>query len=227
MLTVAEKQQAAVKDLVASVVEEIGNLKGVIVNLQKATTQTGAAAKTVSEAAGQVAGAAATAAANGARQAVAPAVKDAFTGVAKEATAAIDAASAPILERIQGIHHAASGAETAISRMGEALGKKAVMFAATGVAITWLFGLGGVLWQNYELKHLVEAVQAAKVDMAEMQANVAALEAKGGRIKLFPGQCGGRLCVEASADQGKENKGWAAPWGVKGAGVGYVIPNGY
>jgi hypothetical protein len=66
-------------------------------------------------------------------------------------------------------------------------------------------------------------------DVAQMQANVTALEKKGGRIVL--NTCGARLCIEASSNQGTDDGGkqfpigsWKTTDGRKGS---LVIPRGY
>ena len=64
--------------------------------------------------------------------------------------------------------------------------------------------------------------------MAELQANVAALEKRGGRIRLD--KCGpdGRLCVEIARDQGSGGQvPYAGSWQSSDKQRQYVIPRGY
>ena len=59
-----------------------------------------------------------------------------------------------------------------------------------------------------------------------LQANVTALEKKGGRIVMTT--CGGRLCIEASSNQGPNSPQWTgAGWKNHENGVQLVIPRGY
>jgi hypothetical protein len=51
------------------------------------------------------------------------------------------------------------------------------------------------------------------------------LAQRGGRIKAQ--YCGGRLCIEASSNQGNGQTDWQGPWNNKQDQVQLVIPNGY
>ena len=73
---------------------------------------------------------------------------------------------------------------------------------------------------------------ALQADIAQMQVQVAELEKRGGRIVMT--ECGGRLCIEASANQGQNKDGSPAAMGswqrdIKNGGgkVSLVIPKGY
>jgi hypothetical protein len=67
---------------------------------------------------------------------------------------------------------------------------------------------------------------ALAADVAQLQANVSALEKKGGRIAMTT--CGGRLCIEASSNQGVGAEQWkGGMWSNKETGVQLVIPRGY
>jgi hypothetical protein len=58
------------------------------------------------------------------------------------------------------------------------------------------------------------------------RSNVSALEKKGGRIVMTT--CGGRLCIEASSNQGAGAEQWkGGNWSNKETSVQLVIPRGY
>ena len=81
-------------------------------------------------------------------------------------------------------------------------------------------------WQLHQVSSLHEEKAALQADIAQMQSSVAALERKGGRIVLST--CGGRLCIEASSNQGQGAEQWkGANWSNKENGVQLVIPRGY
>jgi hypothetical protein len=90
------------------------------------------------------------------------------------------------------------------------------------------------IWlQRFQVTELAQQKAQLQGEVAHLQTQVALLAKKGGRIKLAT--CAGRLCIEASSDQGKgEGKGrskdvpeWSGPWKDKENGVALVIPNGY
>jgi hypothetical protein len=96
--------------------------------------------------------------------------------------------------------------------------------AAGGIVAVLLVGWLSIGWQRGQIDALSEQKTALESDIAELQANVAALNKKGGRIKLS--ECGGRLCIEASTNQGKDMADWHGPW-KSAQGVPLVIPRGY
>lgn len=69
-----------------------------------------------------------------------------------------------------------------------------------------------------------EQIAADRAELAALQANIADLEKRGGRIKLA--MCGGRLCAHASTNQGKGYESWSGPW-KSDDGVPLVVLRGY
>jgi cell division protein FtsB len=53
-----------------------------------------------------------------------------------------------------------------------------------------------------------QEVQRLRAEKAELEANIAELAKRGGKIQMTT--CGGRLCIEASTNQGKDDQG--NPW---------------
>lgn len=74
-----------------------------------------------------------------------------------------------------------------------------------------------------------QEVQRLRAERAELEANIEALSKRGGKIKF--NTCGGRLCIEASSNQGKDASGNSAIMGswrtTDGRDVALVIPRGY
>ncbi len=72
-------------------------------------------------------------------------------------------------------------------------------------------------------------LNALRGEEAELKANIAELAKRGGKIKLTT--CAGRVCIEASSNQGKDAAGNPATMGVwrtgDGRDVALVIPRGY
>ena len=123
---------------------------------------------------------------------------------------------------------AASQAEGAMRNAGKWLSWKWVTLAAGGMAGVCLVAYGGLVWQLNEVGELRTEREFLVADIAEMKDSVAALAAKGGRIVMTT--CGGRLCIQASSDQGPGAEQWkGANWSNnnKPSGVQLVIPRNY
>ena len=82
-----------------------------------------------------------------------------------------------------------------------------------------VYGLG-----RYMLASTLTEIQDLQTQKAELQANVDSLAQRGGRSKLT--LCGGRLCIEASSNQGNGYEHWNSPWKSKN-GANFVIVRGY
>jgi len=95
-----------------------------------------------------------------------------------------------------------------------------------GLVGVCLVAYASLAWQLHQVSSLREEKAALLGDVAQLQANVAALEKKGGRITMTT--CGGRLCIEASSNQGEGAEKWkGGVWSNKETGVQLVIPRGY
>jgi Arc/MetJ family transcription regulator len=140
-------------------------------------------------------------------------VRESLAGASNGAAMALGAAAKPILERLSSIVQAASEAEGSIRKAGAWFAWKWVAVAALGIAALCLVAYGGLAWQVGDLREKKASLQA---DIDKMQANVTALEKRGGHT--FITDCGGRLCIEA----GKE-----PDWTKKDTGARLVIPRGY
>ena len=69
----------------------------------------------------------------------------------------------------------------------------------------------------------VGEMSALRAERDQLQASIEDLSQRGGRIVM--NSCGGRLCIEASTDQGKSVIDWRGAWHAHG--IPLVIPKGY
>ena len=107
----------------------------------------------------------------------------------------------------------------------------AAVFALVGaVAVATNYAIGRfTLPDRAEVEaHRAELVQL-RVEKAELEATIANLAKRGGKIKF--NNCGGRICIEASSNQGRDANGIPTPVGswrtTDGRDVILVIPRGY
>lgn len=135
----------------------------------------------------------------------------------QSSAAALETATAPVLGRLAGVATAAAQAENTLRNAASWFAWKWVAVAAGGLAGVCLVASAWLWWQIQQIESLSE-------QRAELQANVTALELRGGKIKMAT--CGGRLCIEASTNQGTGQTAWRGPWKT-GNGTTLVIPRGY
>lgn len=102
--------------------------------------------------------------------------------------------------------------------------KAAASVAGVGlVMVLAMYGLGRFMLPS-------EAdIQRLRAEKADLEASIADLNKRGAKIKF--NDCDGRLCIEASSNQGKDAKGNPTPMGAwrttDGRDVALVIPRGY
>lgn len=216
LMAVAEEQQKAVKAALdglaaerAALAKAAAALAGVAGEVRKAAAE---AIPAIEDAADEAVGAS---------------VRRSLAGASAAAAKALGEASRPIVERLSGVVQAAGEAEGKLSGAVAAFGWRWAMLAggaaAGGIVAVLLAAWLAVWWQRHQVESLSEQKAALLGEVAQLQANVAALEKKGGRIVMAT--CGGRLCIEASGDQGGGGK--SGVWKNKETGVQLVIPRGY
>lgn len=217
LLAAAEDQQKAVKAAIDGLAAE----RAALVKERAALTQ---AAASVAGVAGDVRKAVADAVPamqKAAGEAVGASVRQSLAGASESAAKALGEAVKPVIGSLSGVVQAASEAEGSMRNAGVWFAWKWVAVAAGG-----LVGVCLVAWQLHQVSSLQEEKAALAVDVAQMQVNVSALEKKGGRIAMTT--CGGRLCIEASSNQGAGAEQWkGGTWSSKESGVQLVIPKGY
>lgn len=137
----------------------------------------------------------------------------------QSSASALETATAPVLGRLAGVADAAAQAEDTLRNAAAWFAWKWVAMAAGGLAGVCLTASALLGWQ-------VEQIESLSAQRAELQANVRALESRGGKIKTA--LCGGRLCIEASKNQGAGRIDWNGTWKTKdGHETPLVIPRGY
>jgi cell division protein FtsB len=146
-------------------------------------------------------------------------------GAASEAAAkALTEASRPTFEQFAGVVKAAGQAEESMRKAGAWFAWKWVGVAAGGLVGVCLVAYASLAWQLHQVESLSEQKAALLGEVAELQANVAILAKKGGRIVMRTCD-NGRMCIEASSNQGPNYRNWAGPWHSEN--VQLVIPRGY
>lgn len=150
--------------------------------------------------------------------------------------AAGDAAGSAVKETLA---QAPKTAKTAIDAATEALEIAAGKVTSAGAWLTWQFGLVFILTgvaavlTNYAIGRFTlpdaATIAALRSEKAELEADIADLHKRGAKIKI--NTCGGRICIEASTNQGNDAAGNPAPMGSwltsDSRKVPLVIPRGY
>ena len=112
---------------------------------------------------------------------------------------------------------------------GRGLNVRAVLVLALAVLLVAGGSYASLWWQEQQTASLKAQAADLSAQIAQEKAAVAALDAKGGRIKLTT--CGqgssSRLCVQVAPDQFDANTKEAQSWGSGAATDAWVIPDGY
>lgn len=140
-------------------------------------------------------------------------VQASMSRAAGVATRALEDAAAPTVERL---HQASGQAKTAADALGEVLGALRFRFVLVlcVTAMVWMVVMVGAAWaisgwKVEEVRQLQAEIHALTAERDRMQAVVADLERRGGR--LIVANCGGQMCIQAATNQ-RTNARWAAPW---------------
>lgn len=151
-----------------------------------------------------------------------------------------DAATKAVTETLD---KAPKTAQTAFNAATDALNIATGKVRNAGAWLTWQLGLVFILTgvaavvTNYALGYFTQSQIAdlrlekaeLRMEKAELEASIADLHKRGAKIKI--NTCGGRLCIEASTNQGNDAAGNPAPMGswltTDGRKVPLVIPRGY
>jgi hypothetical protein len=159
-------------------------------------------------------------------EAVGTSMRQSLAGASQTAANALGEAAKPVIRSLSGMVQAAQDAEGAMRSAGAWFAWKWVAVAAGGLIGVCLVAYASLAWQLHQVSSLRDDRAALAADVAQMQATVSALEKKGGRIVMTT--CGGRLCIEASSNQGAGVEQWkGGNWSNKETSVQLVIPRGY
>lgn len=215
MIAVAEEQQQAVKAALDGLAEERAAAAKERAMMAQVLLAVNGAAEGVRKAAGE---------------AVAASMRQSLGEASERAAAALGEAARPVLGDLAGYVNAANAAKGQLNGAVAAFNWKWALVAggatAGGIAAVVLTGWLANAWQWHQVESLSEQKAQLRAEVGELEASVAALEKKGGRIVM--NTCGGRLCIEASNNQGNAAPKWGAGlWQDKQKGVTLVIPKGY
>lgn len=153
--------------------------------------------------------------------AVNAAVRQSLAGVSETAVTAFTKAAGPFAGEVRKVAEQASAAAEKVDRAARWLGIKAFAVAAGCIVIVGLAAWGIVAWERHQVVDL-------KKQIAQERATVAELTKQGGHMRW--NTCDGRLCFEASSNQGTSSDGSSVPlggWTVDKGHVPLVIPKGY
>ena len=159
----------------------------------------------------------------------------------KNASSSIQAATGSAASKAvtESLSQAPKSAVTALNTATGALDDAADKVRNAGAWISWKFALvfafagAAAVATNYAIGRFTlpdrAEIEALRSEKAELEASIADLAKRGAKIKI--NDCGGRLCIEASSNQGKDAQGQPAPMGSwmtnDGRKVALVIPRGY
>ena len=218
LLNTTEQQSQTTEKLLAALKGQIEALNAATQAAQKAASTVEAAARNAAPAIQKAAG-----------EAVGGAVRDSLAGASQTASAALETAVKPIIGNLSSVVQAAHEAEGSMRNAGAWFAWKWVAVAAGGLAGVCLVAYASLAWEMHKVESLSEQKAALQADVLQLQAGVADLEKRGGRIVM--NKCDGRLCIEANSNQGADQDGTAIPLGgwhtIDGGNVALVIPRGY
>jgi hypothetical protein len=218
LMAVAEEHQKAVQSAIDGLAEERAALAKERAAVAQAAASLAGVASEVRKAAADAVPAM--------QKAVGASVRQSLAGASDAAAQALGAAAKPVIGSLLGVVQSASDAEGSMRNASAWFAWKWVAVAAGGLVGVCLVAYASLAWQLHQIGSLRDEKAKLAADLAQLQANVVALEKKGGRVVMTT--CGGRICIEASSNQGQGAEDWkGANWSNKETGVQMVIPRGY
>ena len=166
-------------------------------------------------------------------EAVAGAAKQSLAGASETAVAAFSNASEPFTRKMEDVADKADKAADRVKSAARWIGVKAVAFAvAVAVGCIVVVGLAAwisLAWEHHRVSDLSAEAAQLREQIAQERDTVTELDKRGGRVHWDT--CGGRLCFEASSNQGTEGDGAAfrkdAGWITVNGKAPLVVPRGY
>ena len=161
---------------------------------------------------------------------VASAVDTAFiqslASAAGSAAQAINEALKSTISNVYTAQTAINGSARTIENAGRWFAFKWVAVAFSALVGVCLVAYGDLAWQRSQVENLTRLKGELSLEIVHLQAGVNALKTTGGKIVWD--DCGGRLCFEASSNQGQGMDHWNPnSWKNPVTKQPLVIPNGY
>ena len=161
---------------------------------------------------------------------VASAVNTAFVqslaSAAGNAAQAINEALKSTISNVYTAQTAINGSARTIENAGRWFAFKWVAVAFSALVGVCLVAYGDLAWQRSQVESLTRQKGELSLEIVHLQAGVNALKTTGGKIVWE--DCGGRLCFEASSNQGQGMDHWNPnSWRNPVTKQPLVIPNGY
>jgi len=158
------------------------------------------------------------------------AVADSLSEAPKTSLEAFKAACQPVFTAMNEATEAVDDAKGQLRSAGAWFSWQVAVIAAGLVAVAGVLGWAGIAWERHQVAALQEQKAVLQQDVAELDAKVAALAKRGGRIQIT--SCTDsvgveRLCVQVSPNQGKGYEQYKAPFSNSTSGAQFVVPQGY
>lgn len=139
-------------------------------------------------------------------RAVAQAMGQSLAGVSRIAAASLESAAGPILSKLDGVTHQAEAAETKLKGAVAWFSWKwagIVSASITAMFVVWWLLAQALLWWQRDAVDQLHAQRAALTrDIAQLQAQARAYEARAGRAMLTTCGAANRLCVRVDRQAG-------------------------
>lgn len=201
----AEERKVAV--MLIAMQDMHGEIEAMLQKMQAASRATSAASSEVRQAGAAVVSAVTQATA----QAVEASMQRAFVDIAAPARTALEAAVKPVIDRFSQFEQRTLQMEARARKAMTWFSTKWIALTAAGFIGMSAMAWGAVWWQRTEVNELTAQKTALEADIAEMKITAAELATKkNGRLRTTT--CGGRLCIVASADQGKDAPALNTKW---------------
>lgn len=144
-------------------------------------------------------------------EAVDTSLQRAFVDIAEPARKALEAAMKPVIDGFSQFEQRTRQMEITARRAMSWFSVKWIALAAAGFVGLSAMAWASVWWQRTQVTELTAQKTALEADIAEMKITAAELATKkNGRLRTTT--CGGRLCIVASADQGKDAPALNTKW---------------
>lgn len=203
LMALAEEQQKAVQ----AAIEGLANERAALAKERAAVARAAASVAGVADEVRKAAADAVPALKRAAGEAVDASVRQSLAGAADAAVQALGEAAKPVIGRLSSVVKTAGEAEDSMRRAGAWFAWKWVAVAGGGAVGVCLLAYASLAWQLHQVGSLREEKAELQEEVAQLQANANEWAKQGGRAKLE--RCGeaSRMCVRVNktVSYGKDN----------------------